>query len=210
MFVRMSLIRVAAMLVAGITVGCLAACTQQAPVTDPPASISSFTPESPTPTVGATSPQLPEAPDTGVTQTEGGKGFTDHSGFEDEYQATVDQLSGSLPSGFVFPAEPAGSWDPQGSYEAGTGEIQAGFYWQCAWTYTYTHALSAGDASTANDALDELDSWADLPAVKPHVDPQSMQSYVDAVADARKGDDSQLLAMSSSGCTPSENSKSSN
>lgn len=187
---RMHLTRVfAAGLLAVAVAGCLGACTSPAePVSPSP---------SPNPSGMMTTPA---ADSTHVVETEGAGGFTDFTGFENEYQATVSDLADSLPPGFAFPAEPAGAWDPAGSYENGVGPIQAGFYWQCAWTYTYTQAVAAGDTAEATHALDELATWADLPAVRPSIDELSRQAWLNAVARARTGDDTQLLAMSSTGC----------
>jgi len=156
------------------------------------------------PTEASEAPEAPTTTEPGVVvETEGARGFVDYSGFEEEYQVTADELTASLPPGFEFPAEITGSWDPAGSFEVGVGEMQAGFYWQCAWSYTYTQSLAAGDTAAANHALDELEAWVDLPEVKPNIDELTRQIWLDsAIAPARAGDDTQLLAMSVGGCSP--------
>jgi len=136
-------------------------------------------------------------------ESESVRGFVDYSGFEEEYQVTVDELADSLPPGFEFPAEVTGPWDPAGSFEVGVGQMQAGFYWQCAWSYSYRQAVAAGDSVAADHALDELAAWVDLPEVKLNIDDYTRQIWLKvAVAQARVGDDSQLLLMSSTGCAP--------
>ena len=69
--------------------------------------------------------------------------------FVDEYHRAIDELSDLAPEGYDFPADVTGDWDPDGTYEAGVGSMQAAFSLRCAWADEYELA-----ATEANDDRD--------------------------------------------------------
>lgn len=133
------------------------------------------------------------------------EGFGSIADFESEYMRSAEQLASSLPPGVEFPTRVPGSWKEDAAFERGAGEMQAAFYWQCAWLTEYSSAKESNDASGQVEALDKLDAWITLPGVEPHVDEASIDVWnSEFVAPAREGRDDNLLSLLS--CSSSENS----
>lgn len=124
--------------------------------------------------------------------------FNGYDDFVDEYQATVDALSDSLPTRYAFPPEPPGEWEADADFEDGVGEMQAALYWQCAWITAYARAIASGETDSATESLDRLAAWTDLPSVTAHIDDASRELWAQSViAPARAGDHDPLLTLGS-------------
>ncbi|MCL2735977.1 MAG: hypothetical protein FWD75_05005 [Propionibacteriaceae bacterium] len=146
----------------------------------------------------------PDPPSQSFSTTEKIGTFGTYSDFRDIYTRTTVELSDSLPPGYRFPSEPAGDWDRDGSFESGVGEMQAAFYWQCAWEKAYTRAAASHDTATMTEALDQLVAWTHLPMVTAHIDEDSLQRWTaKLITPARMGDDTALVNYSTT-CNATE------
>lgn len=122
--------------------------------------------------------------------------FVDVDGFVMEYLQTAEQLADSLPEGVVFPADPPGTWETDGSFEAGTGEVSAVLQWRCEWASAYVVSSDSGVVAAARAALDRLAEWGELTYVRDHSDSDTRAQWLERVVEpARAGDDAMLRAI---------------
>jgi hypothetical protein len=130
------------------------------------------------------------------SESSSAESFGSIADFEADYTRGVDQLIDSLPPGVEFPAGVPGSWEEDAAFERGAGEMQAALYWQCSWLNAYSSAKESNDALGQVEALDKLDAWITLPAVKPNVDDTSRAVWTsEYVEPAREGRDDNLLSL---------------
>lgn len=113
--------------------------------------------------------------------------------FHAEYSAAAESLTNSLPDDARIPADPPGQWDEDGQFQEGTGGMQAAFAWQCSWLVEYDRAVTSSDQAATTVALDQLQSWVDLPQVAPNIDDQSRQLWATEFVGAGRAGDPQPL-----------------
>lgn len=133
---------------------------------------------------------------TAASASEQVQSFGTYSDFEAEYVRAADQLNQTMPDGMKLPASVSGSWDPEGRYEEGAGDMQAAFIWQCAWLQEYTTAREQDDSKRREVALQHLEAWPDLLLVSPHIDAASRHAWLnDYVLPAGQGDDGSFVKL---------------
>jgi hypothetical protein len=121
------------------------------------------------------------------------------------YRDAVDVFPAAfpLPPGRSFPRyaelpnEDAGVADDVGA----VGELDAAYFWRCAWSDRYRIMVDQKKAAAADTALDMLAGWPTIPSVHEHVEfggPTEWQDQV--IAPARAGDDTVLQRMDGSDC----------
>lgn len=162
-----------------------------------------------TPSVSASQSEAPRAASETIAPSDrpipnatatAAKGFGTFEDFETEYETTVPELSGTLPSGIVFPSEATGEWEKDGRFEDGVGVMQAALFWQCAWLKTYVKASDAGATDTADTALSRLEEWNDLPQVAPHVEETSREFWAAELIEPARAGDETLIREFADGC----------
>lgn len=137
-----------------------------------------------TPSLGAES--QPSEPNT----------FVDFDDFLVEYEQASSDLVGTLPDGVALPSRPPGEWQTDAQFEAGTGEMQAAFEWQCLWLEELAVAQEQSRSKDATVAIEHLSEWVELPQVRPHLDATSVDLWESTfIAPAREGEVQSLLSL---------------
>jgi hypothetical protein len=114
-----------------------------------------------------------------------------------EYRATLPTLS--WPPDMTPNPDPMET-DRSSNYEAGYGEGDAVYRWQCAWGDVYLQNRTKHPA-VAKDALDHWASVTKLPAWNRSLsDPHTREVILDAISKARLGDPSVFQSIQVASC----------